>query len=110
MRRRSAKLRTPTTSIKSARPLWCRAPDSTLARSSSVERGDPVSGFLIMVAPEQDPTLYLTHAECTAKAEECRELSARAATERHRVMLSHMAETWERICAEIKLTEPTQSN
>ena len=44
----------------------------------------------------------LTIEECHAKAEECRDLAKRAARPQHRIMLEHMAETWDRICAELK--------
>jgi len=39
----------------------------------------------------------LTAEEAKAKVIECRELAARAAKPEHRIMLEHMAETWERI-------------
>ena len=34
---------------------------------------------------------------CRAKAEECRMLAGQAKDSHHRVMLLHMAETWDRI-------------
>ena len=46
----------------------------------------------------------LTLEQCYAKAAECRDLSERARKPSHRVMLEHMAETWERICEEMKNT------
>jgi hypothetical protein len=46
----------------------------------------------------------LTLEQCHAKAAECRDLSERARKPSHRVMLEHMAETWERICEEMKNT------
>jgi hypothetical protein len=36
---------------------------------------------------------------CRAKAEECRLLAKQAKQPAHRIMLLHMAETWERIAA-----------
>jgi hypothetical protein len=45
---------------------------------------------------------HLTLEECHKKARECREMAARALDTSHRVMLEHMAETWERICADLK--------
>jgi hypothetical protein len=39
----------------------------------------------------------LTADEAKAKITECRELAKRATRPEHRVMLEHMAETWERI-------------
>ena len=44
----------------------------------------------------------LSPEECAAKAAECRAMAQRAVLEAHRIMLEHVAETWERICAEIK--------
>jgi hypothetical protein len=39
--------------------------------------------------------------ECHAKVGECREMAKRASNPSHRIMLEHMAETWERICVEL---------
>ena len=44
---------------------------------------------------EQSPRL--SAETCRAKAEECRMLSKQASRQEHRIMLLHMAETWERI-------------
>lgn len=44
----------------------------------------------------------LTPEECHAKVAECREMASRASDSSHKIMLSHMAETWERICADLK--------
>ena len=44
----------------------------------------------------------LTPEECHAKVAECRELAERARDPSHRLMLNHIAETWERICADLK--------
>ena len=44
----------------------------------------------------------LSPEECAAKAAECRDLAQRADLEAHRIMLEHVAETWDRIGAEIK--------
>jgi hypothetical protein len=43
----------------------------------------------------------LTIDECRTKAKECREMAEHAEAD-HRVMLLHIAETWERICAEVR--------
>lgn len=40
----------------------------------------------------------LTTDECRTKAEECRAMAEQAIQADHRVMLLHIAETWERIC------------
>jgi hypothetical protein len=48
-----------------------------------------------------DKTRELSTIEAQFKAHECRELATRATQDRHRVMLEHMAETWERIAQEI---------
>jgi hypothetical protein len=44
-----------------------------------------------------DPTKRLTADEAQAKATECRDMAKRATNPEHRIMLEHMAETWERI-------------
>jgi hypothetical protein len=44
----------------------------------------------------------LTAEECRAKVAECRELAKRASVPAHRVILEHMADTWERICEDMK--------
>jgi hypothetical protein len=44
----------------------------------------------------------LTLEECHAKSDECRSMAERAASKEHRVMLLHMADTWERICQDLK--------
>ena len=47
----------------------------------------------------------LTLEECHAKAAEVRALARRAVASEHRIMLEHMAETWDRICEDIKRRE-----
>lgn len=44
----------------------------------------------------------LTHQECHAKSDECRLMAEHAGSKEHRVMLLHMADTWERICHDLK--------
>jgi hypothetical protein len=44
----------------------------------------------------------LTVEECHAKVAECRDMARRARDPSHRIMLEHMAETWERICEDLK--------
>jgi hypothetical protein len=39
----------------------------------------------------------LSKEECLAKANECHELARAAMQKRHRIMLEHIAETWERM-------------
>jgi hypothetical protein len=39
----------------------------------------------------------LTAEEAQAKGDECREMARRAIVPEHRIMLEHMAETWEQI-------------
>jgi hypothetical protein len=39
---------------------------------------------------------------CFEKAAECRSLAGSARKQEHRIMLEHMAETWERIAADIE--------
>jgi hypothetical protein len=41
--------------------------------------------------------LCLNAEACRIKADECRTLAKEAKKQEHRVMLMHMAETWERI-------------
>ena len=48
-----------------------------------------------------DKTRRLNSEEATFKAFECREMAKRAITPEHRAMLEHMAETWNRIAADI---------
>jgi hypothetical protein len=48
----------------------------------------------------------LSIEECQAKAVECREMATRACEAAHVIMLEHMAETWERICRDLKESEP----
>jgi hypothetical protein len=48
-----------------------------------------------------DKTRRLTAGEAQFKALECREMAKRTHIDSHRVMLEHMAETWERIACEI---------
>jgi hypothetical protein len=43
------------------------------------------------------PPERLNSETCRAKAEECQMLAKQAHRQEHRVMLLHMAETWERI-------------
>jgi hypothetical protein len=43
----------------------------------------------------------LSAEQCTAKAVECRELAKTANRQEHRIMLEHMADTWERVAADI---------
>jgi hypothetical protein len=46
----------------------------------------------------------LTEEQCFNKANECRALAREARIESHRIMLGHIAETWERIANSTKLT------
>jgi len=48
-----------------------------------------------------DKTRRLTQEEAKFKALECRELAKRTPLASHRIMLDHMAETWERIAGEV---------
>jgi hypothetical protein len=48
----------------------------------------------------------LTVEECHAKAVECRKMATRTREGAHVIMLEHMAETWERICRDLKESEP----
>jgi hypothetical protein len=50
----------------------------------------------------------LTREECVAKVAECRTMAARADKDSHRIMLEHMAETWGRICEELKVDHSDQ--
>ena len=47
----------------------------------------------------QEPSERLTAAEARAKAAECRGLAQHAIYPERRIMLEHIAETWERIVA-----------
>lgn len=48
-----------------------------------------------------EPSKRLTRDQCLAKAKECREMAHLHANSAHRIMLEHMAETWERIAQAI---------
>jgi hypothetical protein len=43
----------------------------------------------------------LTADQCRAKADECRELARVASNAEHRIMLQHMADTWDRIAGDV---------
>ena len=47
------------------------------------------------------PQRRLTAIQAKAKADECREIARCSAKAEHRVMLHHMAETWERIALSV---------
>ena len=47
----------------------------------------------------------LTVEECHAKVAECHEMARRTDRPDHRTMLEHMADTWERICRDLKKSE-----
>ena len=49
-----------------------------------------------------DPQLILTQAQCRDQATECRLLADKVMTDAHRVMLQHIAATWDRIAADIE--------
>jgi hypothetical protein len=50
-----------------------------------------------------DPTpRRLTAAEAKAKAAECREMAQYATRDDYRIMLEHMAETWERMAVRLQ--------
>ena len=48
-----------------------------------------------------DKTRRLTAEEVKFKALECREIAEHSTLDSHRIMLEHMAETWERIAQDI---------
>jgi hypothetical protein len=48
------------------------------------------------------PLLNLTKAQCSDQAIQCRLLADKIMTEAHRVMLQHIAATWDRIAADIE--------
>ena len=50
---------------------------------------------------DADPVKRLTRNECLAKAKECRELARFSRVQEHRIMLEHMAQTWERIAGSL---------
>jgi hypothetical protein len=45
---------------------------------------------------------HLTRDEALAKADECQSLMLVAANNSQRIMLTHIAETWERLAAQIE--------
>ena len=48
-----------------------------------------------------DEVRRLTPDQCRAKATECLEMAAFARDTSHKIMLQHMAETWERIANDV---------
>ena len=48
-----------------------------------------------------DKTRCLTTEEAKFKALECREIAKRSTFPSHKIMLEHMAETWERIARDV---------
>lgn len=51
--------------------------------------------------PQMAGTERLSAAECKAKAHDYREMARVAQKPEHRIMLEHMAETWDRIAADV---------
>lgn len=49
-----------------------------------------------------DPQLILCKAQCRDQATACRLLADKVMTDAHRVMLQHIAATWDRIAADIE--------
>ena len=49
--------------------------------------------------------IRLDHNSCRVKAAECEEMAKQATRPDHRVMLKHMAETWTKICADLKRSD-----
>ncbi len=54
-----------------------------------------------------DQTKRLSADDAKAKAAECRGMAMRASRRDHQIMLHHMAETWERIAADVSNNEQT---
>jgi hypothetical protein len=48
-----------------------------------------------------EPPKRLSSEQCRLKADECREQARVASKPEHRIMLQHMAETWDRIAADV---------
>ena len=55
-----------------------------------------------------DKTRRLSAEEANFKALECRELAKRTSIDAHRIMLEHMAETWDRIGDDLKSPDGNQ--
>lgn len=49
-----------------------------------------------------DTSKNLSINHCRSKATECRALAAQTAVKSHRIMLEHIAQTWERIAADLE--------
>jgi len=49
----------------------------------------------------------ITIDDARSKAAECRDLARQAQVSKHRVMLEHMAETWERIASNMQTDSGT---
>jgi hypothetical protein len=56
-----------------------------------------------MVASEDN---RLTSAEAQLKARECREMASRTMRPAHRIMLEHIADTWNRVAFDEDLARP----
>ena len=49
-----------------------------------------------------DMTKRATAVECRQKAKECRDMAKHSTRQEHRIMLQHMADTWERIAIDME--------
>jgi hypothetical protein len=58
-----------------------------------------LSGDKVSVCVAKEPSSRLDAASCNLKADECRTLAKADKNAAHRIMLLHMAETWERIAS-----------
>ena len=76
--------------------LWLVCPIAYLlgpcGMSSSALSGDSSGAAMTVDTPHR-----LSPTEARAKAEECRALAKTMRNQSHRIMLIHIAETWERI-------------
>jgi hypothetical protein len=48
-----------------------------------------------------EPTKRMTAEECRSKAADCREMARVAFKPEHKIMLQHVAETWDRIATDV---------
>jgi hypothetical protein len=68
---------------------------------ASMAESPPCSRLYNGSCAVNDKARVLTVEEAKTKARECREMAKRSALDSHRIMLEHMAETWDRIVGEM---------
>jgi hypothetical protein len=84
--------------------LSCGAPKAAAIAASFIQFAVVLlSEFCVSLLMAQKPT-PITRAKAQEKADECRALLSVAVTDSQRIMLTHIAETWERIASRMDET------